>query len=476
MRRKANLLIVLFVMISGCASAQPSFLSAPPVESVEAIFEPDYRNGRVMAVEAAIAGAQAEYGVISKSAAEEIFRTASTAYAPLEVVEAEYGIVRHRMVALLNVWRRSLSPSAGDALHLGVTTVDVYDTVMVLQLLAASALMIEQMQALEQGLVCLAYEHRDTMMIGRTLGQHALPITFGAKASVWAAQNRRNINRLHETRERLLSSGVLKGAVGTYLGLGDRGMDIERGVSSRLGLAPPEPADWRAARDVFAEYAQVLALTARSNANIGGEVFRLQSTDIGEVRERLAATAVGSSTMPHKRNPNLSEALIHHGRTIAALSEIVLADVENMFERDNTSRPNDTLGDISIEAAKMLIDANRLIARLEVDPVRMRANMNLTDGMIMSQRVMLHLTETMGREEAETRVRLAAERSLTSGKGFRAELLADPVLSQELGGTLDALLDPLADLGLAIQQTEATRDWISEIRTERGEPPLRSCF
>ena len=243
-----------------------------------------------------------------------------------------------------------------------------------------------------------------------------------------------------------------------------------------MGLAPPEPADWRAARDVFAEYAQVLALTARSNANIGGEVFRLQSTDIGEVRERLAATAVGSSTMPHKRNPNLSEALIHHGRTIAALSEIVLADVENMFERDNTSRPNDTLGDISIEAAKMLIDANRLIARLEVDPVRMRANMNLTDGMIMSQRVMLHLTETMGREEAETRVRLAAERSLTSGKGFRAELLADPVLSQELGGTLDALLDPLADLGLAIQQTEATRDWISEIRTQRGEPPLRSCF
>ena len=314
------------------------------------------------------------------------------------------------------------------------------------------------------------------MMIGRTLGQHALPITFVAKASVWAAQNRRNINRLHETRERLLSSGVLKGAVGTYLWLGDRGMDIERGVSSRLGLAPPEPADWRAARDVFAEYAQVLALTARSNANIGGEVFRLQSTDIGEVRARLAATAVGSSTMPHKRNPNLSEALIHHGRTIAALSEIVLADVENMFERDNTSRPNDTLGDISIEAAKMLIDANRLIARLEVDPVRMRANMNLTDGMIMSQRLMLHLTETMGREEAETRVRLAAERSLTSGKGFRAELLADPVLSQELGGTLDALLDPLADLGLAIQQTEATRDWISEIRTQRGEPPLRSCF
>ena len=475
MKTCSSLVFVLAAAIAACASAQPVVQAPPFADSVEAVFDPDYRNGRVMAVEAAIAGAQAEYGVIAQSAADEILRTASTTYAPLADVEAEHDIVRHRMVALLNVWRRSLSQAAGDALHLGVTTVDVYDTVMVLQLLDASALMIEQMQTLEQELVCLAEAHRDTPMIGRTLGQHALPITFGAKVSVWAAQNRRNINRLHETRARLASSGVLKGAVGTYLGLGDEAMQIEQSVSARLGLAPPEPADWRAARDVFAEYAQVLALIARSNANMGGEVFRLQSTDIGEVKERLAATAVGSSTMPHKRNPNLSEALIHHGRTIAALAEIVLADVENVFERDNTSRPNEMLGDISIEAEQMLRDANRLVTRLEVDPARMRANINLTDGMIMSQRVMLHLSNTMSREEAETRVRLAAERSLSSGKNFRAELLADPVIGEELVGSIDALLDPLAELGLAAQQTDATREWIAAARKSRDEPPLASC-
>jgi adenylosuccinate lyase len=472
---RAALLIFLTYTLCACASAQPAIQATPPADTVEAVFEPDYRNARVMAVEAAIAAAQAEYGIIPQSAADEIARTASTAFAPLADVEAEYDVVRHRMVALLNVWRRSLSQTAGDGLHLGVTTVDVYDTVMVLQLLDASALMIEQMQALEQDLVCLAQANRDTPMIGRTLGQHALPITFGAKVSVWAAQNRRNIDRLHEARKRLASSGVLKGAVGTYLGLGDQGMEIEASVSARLGLAPPEPADWRAARDVFAEYAQVLALIARSNANIGGEVFRLQSTDIGEVQERRAGTVVGSSTMPHKRNPSLSEALIYHGRTIAALAEIVLADVENVFERDNTSRPNETLGQISIEAAQMLNDARRLVARLEVDPVRMRANIDLTDGMIMSQRVMLHLAESMSREDAETRVRLAAERSLTSGKGFRAELLSDPVIGQELSGTIDALLDPLADLGLAAEQTDATRDWIANVRASRGEPPLERC-
>lgn len=472
---RAALFIFLSVTFSINASAQPAIQAALPAETVEAVFEPNYRNARVMAVEAAIAGAQAEYGIISQSAADEIARTASVAYAPLADVEAEYDIVRHRMVALLNVWRRSLSQTAGDALHLGVTTVDVYDTVMVLQLLDASALIIGQMQALEQELVCLAQANRDTPMIGRTLGQHALPITFGAKVSVWAAQNRRNIDRLHETRRRLESSGVLKGAVGTYLGLGDQAMEIERSVSARLGLAPPEPADWRAARDVFAEYAQVLALIARSNANMGGEVFRLQSTDIGEVRERLSATSVGSSTMPHKRNPSLSEALIHHGRTIAAVAEIVLADVENVFERDNTSRPNATLGDISIEAAQMLNDSRRLVMRLEVDPLRMRANIDLTDGMIMSQRVMLYLAESMSREEAETRVRLAAERSLGSGKSFRAELLSDPLIARELDGKLDALLDPLADLGLAAKQTDATRDWIAHVRALRGEPPLAEC-
>ena len=123
----------------------------------------------------------------------------------------------------------------------------------------------------------------------------------------------------------------------------------------------------------------------------------------------------------------------------------------------------------------MLRDARRLMSRLEIDAARMRANIDRTDGMIMSQRVMLHLSESMSREDAETRIRLAAERSLSSGKGFRAELLIDPVIGPRLDGTLDALLDPLADLGLAGEQTDATRDWIARARASRGEPLLESC-
>lgn len=454
---------------SGCATAQTA-------RDIPAIFEPDHRNGLVMEIEAAIAGAQAELGIVPEAAAAEIARKADTRHAPLDEVAAEYDIVRHRMVALLNVWRRSMSPEAGDALHRGVTTVDIYDTVKVLQLLESTDLMIAEMRAIENGLACLAMEHRDTPMIGRTLGQHALPITFGKKVSVWLAQTRRNIDRLHEVRARLRSSGVLKGAVGSYIGLGEQGMEVERLVSQRLGLDAPEPADWRPARDVFAEYAQVLALIAKSNAGMGGEIYRLQMTDIGEVTERRPTRAVGSSTMPHKRNPSLSGALVYHGRTIPALAGLMLDDVEAIFERDNTSRPNTTLEEITIQGADMLGDARRLIGRLDVDAGRMRDNLDRTDGMIMSQRIVLFLSETMSREEAEQRVRMVASRSLETGQAFRVQLLEEPVIGPALEADIDRLLDPTTSLGLAARQVEATLDWVDTKRQTRGTTPLvRAC-
>ncbi|MCA8900447.1 MAG: hypothetical protein KDA53_04295 [Hyphomonas sp.] len=443
--------------------------------SAEDIFSKQNETALVMKVEAAIAAAQADYGVIPRAAADEIAEKADTAHATQEDLAAEYGIVRHRMVALLNVWRRSLSPEAGDALHHGVTTVDIYDTVMVLQLLDTIDVLLADMSAQEEAMLCLAAQYRDTPMMGRTLGQHALPITFGKKVSVWAAQNRRNMDRLYEVRARLRTSGLLKGAVGTHLGLGDHGAEIEKRVADYLGLDTPEPADWRPARDVFAEYAQVLALIAKSNAAIGGEVFRLQETDIGELAEVRTATAVGSSTMPQKVNPNLSEGLIYYGRTIPALAGVLLEDVESVFERDNTSRPNTTLADISIEAADMVADSAKLIGRLHVYPDRMRANMDATGGLIMSQRVVLFLGERMSREEAELRVRDIAAASLASGASFRDALLADELVGPRLNGHIDTLLDPATYLGLSAGQVDRTAAWIGQKRAERGEPVPAAC-
>ncbi len=452
----------------GCASAQPP-------QSMKVLFSPEGRNAKVMQIEAAIAIAQSESGVIPKEAADEISAKSDISYAPLDDVSAEYDRVRHRMVALLNVWRRSLSEEASDALHKGVTTVDVYDTVLVLQLLESIDIIENDLLVLEDNMLCLAHRHRETPMMGRTLGQHALPITFGKKVAVWAAQTRRNIERLSEVRARLKTSGTLKGAVGSHLGLGPDGVKVEMRVSEILKLDPPEPADWRPARDVFAEYAQVLALIAKSQAAVGGEIFRLQMTDVGELYEKRSSNAVGSSTMPHKRNPSLSEALIYQGRTIPALSDIILQDVESVFERDNTSRPNRTLEEISLETADMLNASTRLIDRLVVDVDRMRSNMDRTDGRIMSQRIMLHLGQKMSREEAEARLREISADSLISGQSFRQALLEDAILGPKLVNDIDDLLNPENALGLAATQVDRTRSWIAQKRSEAGQVELNAC-
>ena len=170
--------------------------SASSRQEIEEIFSVNARNQLVLDIEAAIAKAQAEEGVIPKPAAREIQKKAHTDYAPEADIDAEYDRVRHRMVALLNVWKRNLEADAADYVHYGVTTVDVYDTVKILQIDRTIDLLAADMRALELALIDLAIEQKDTPMIGRTLGQHALPISFGKKVSVWAAANRRNIERL----------------------------------------------------------------------------------------------------------------------------------------------------------------------------------------------------------------------------------------------------------------------------------------
>ncbi len=436
--------------------------NTPMPQDVEDIFAPEHRNELVMDVEAAIAQGQADYGYISQEAADEIALTASIRYAPLADVEEEYSRVRHRMVALLNVWRRSLSADAGNALHRGVTTVDVYDTVRILQLRQTIVLLRADLVEAEGRMIALAREHRDTPMIGRTLGQHALPITFGKKVAVWAAANRRNIERLEAVACRLGTLGVLRGAVGTHLGLGPDGPAIEAATADYLGLGPVTPADWHGMRDVFGEYASILAVMSRTHAHIGQEIFLMQMTDIGELYERRVSTAVSSSSMPHKINPSRSEQLMHAGREIPAFASILMDDVANYFERDNTSRPNSTLEDISLAAGEMTGDLNTLLDRLIIDPDRMRENLESTDGMVLAQRIVFAVEQELGKQVAEERVAQAARRALDDGIPFRDALLSDATLRTLIGEEIDELFDFNGYLGASAEQVDATIAWLEE--------------
>ncbi len=432
--------------------------------TIQSLFEANNRNQRVMDIEAAIAKAQAAHGVIPQSAADHIASMADVRYVPLGALAAEYKKTNHRMVALLNVWSRHLDADAANYLHYGVTTVDIYDTVRVLQVRDTVNLLIHDMRGIETALLSLAKENRDTVMIGRTIGQHALPITFGKKVSVWAAQNRRNIERLKDLQKRLDTRGPLKGAVGTHLGLGPKGIEIEKDVSKFLGLAEPDPADWHGSRDVFAEYGQVLALISKSYGAAAEEIFRLMTTDIGELSERQPQSNVGSSTMPHKRNPRMPERVIAHSRKIPRLAEILLDDVANSFERDNTSGPNRIVEEISLEAARMMSDTQKMISVIEVDKSRMLENLARTDGMVMAQRLMLFLSDHIDRTKAEEHVREAARTSLKNGVSFRQALLDDPLLAPHLESHLDDLLDPGGYLGLSAPQVDNTALYINRLR------------
>jgi adenylosuccinate lyase len=418
-----------------------------------------------MTVEAAMARAQAAHGAIPKLAADEITRKSDVKYVPRDELEKERAIVQHRMVALLNVWRRQLEPDARQFLHFGATTVDIYDTALALQLLRSTQLIIAHLRDLEELMIGLARSGKDAVMAGRTLGQHALPITFGKKVSTWIGENRRNIERIKTLRSELRRCAILKGAVGTYAGLGDRAMEIEATFAKELGLAQPYPDDWHGTRDVLASYAWTLSLISKSFARIGQEIFLLQMTDIGEAAEPRDPASVSSSSLAQKTNPSKSEALIHAGRVIPRMAEVILDDVVNIFERDNTSAPTAIIEDLSIRTEANLEAAKVLLSRLDINRGRMRDNLDRSKGLIMAQRIVFALGAQLGKEEADQRVHQIIQTTLQSGVDFRSALLNDPVVAKVLSASqIDVLLQPEGYTGLAEQQVDTVIRHAEEMR------------
>ena len=428
------------------------------------IYSYDNTNQIVMNIEAALARAQASQGIIPEWAAEEITKKAEVRYMPKTEVDAENEFVRHRLVSRLNVWKRSLDNGAEEYLHYGATTVDIFDTVLVLQIKASLGILIDDLIEIENLLLKLTKDNIETYMAGRTIGQHALPITFGKKTSTWLAENRRNIERLKAVEEKINRSVILKGAVGTYLGLGPKGIETELLMSQELGLGTPYIADWHGVRDVFAEYALTLALISKSFGRIGDELTLLQMTEIGETLENLGFKAIGSSTMPHKKNPRGPGNLVNFSRIIPRQSEIILDDMVNSFERDQP-RSDETLKDISITAELMTNTAIRLLNELEVNKDVMRKNLNITNGLILSQRVTYFLADIIGKDTAESMIHDIAMKAIAENISLLDAIKNDKIASKYFTDQdLKNLLDPETYIGLAIEQVEII---INQIESNR---------
>jgi len=451
-------------LLSFCIVSSSLFVFSE--DTVSDIFKPNYKNQLFMDVEVALAEAQSELEIIPLWAAKEISSKANIKYLSQKDIDEEHKLVRHTLVARLNVWKRSIDAEAAEYLHYGATTVDIWDTVLVLQIKDSIDLLIDDLLEIEDYLLTLTKDNLNTYMPGRTLGQHALPITFGKKTSTWLAENRRNIERLQHVQSKINRSGILKGAVGSYLGLGDMAIETESLMMQKLGLDEPSKDDWHGIRDVFAEYALTLAIISKSFGRIGNELTLLQMTEIGETEEYLGSKSVGSSTMPQKKNPRGPGDLIEYSRVIPRLSEVVLDDMINSFERDG-QKSDDELRLISIESEKMIDRAKPLLKELKVNKYKMRENLDITNGLILSQRLTFYLADKIGKDTANDLMHDVAKYALENNVSLEEAAITNKTIQENITKeTLSDILNPETYIGLAVDQAKLI---INEIESKREQ-------
>ncbi len=385
--------------------------------------ESKYRSW--LQVEVLAAEAWAELGVIPKEAAREIREKAD--FDPKRVAEIEEE-TRHDVIAFLTNVAEYVGPSAR-YLHWGLTSSDMLDTAMAIRMKQAMELILRDMDELLETIKARAFEHKDTVMIGRSHGIHAEPITFGLKLAIWYDEMQRHRRRLESAKE-TISYGKISGAVGTFAHVDPR---VEEYVCRHLGLKPAPASNQIIQRDRYAEVFCSLANLAGTTEKIATEIRHLQRTEVLEAEEYFRPGQKGSSAMPHKRNPILSENLCGLARLVRSYVMPALENIALWHERDisHSSVERVITPDAFIAADFMLGRLNGLLKRLVVYPDRMKKNLELLKGLIFSQQVLLILTQKgVSREDA---YRIVQRRAMEvwEGKGdFQSRLLEDEDLAK----------------------------------------------
>ena len=421
------------------------------------VFQEETRVQKLLDVEAALAWAHAEVGNISKDDAKKISAKASVKYVKLERIKAIEKDIKHDIASLV----RALSEQCGSSgayVHLGATSYDIVDTANALQLSDALNIIDTRLSALKGVLKQKAAIYKKTVMMGRTHGQHALPITLGFKFAVWGREVDRHIQRLTQCRERVLV-GKMSGAVGTQAGLGEHAELIQEMIMKKLGIRAAEISTQIVQRDRYSEFICNLAMVAASLDNIATEIRELARPEIGEVFESFETEKqVGSSTMPHKRNPETCERVCGLSRIVRSLTIPALENVTTWHERDLTqsSAERFLLPEACILTDYLLDLMKDVIANLRVDETRMMQNVGLTQGRCMSESVMMALSRKgINRQEAHELLRKLTVVSEADKKPFREVLLADRLVHETLTcEEIDAALNPENYLGTAAKQAE----------------------
>lgn len=401
---------------------------------LKALFDEQAKIQRWLRFEAALAQTQGELGIIPEEAAKAIAGKASLDTLDVAAIRADYAVSRNSVMPVLKALRQACGDDHGEYVHYGATTQDVIDTGEVLEIKEALRIVQRDLGEIEDHLLRLSREYRDTPMIGRTHSQQALPITLGAKTAVWLAEVDRHSERIESLNGRVLV-GQLGGAVGTMAALGDRAEEVKRYTLERLGLhSSPEP--WHTARDNVAEMCACLAMIATTAAKIANEIVLLGRTEIGELREPPAGRkTASSSTMPHKRNPVLCERIVVLATHTRALSSVVMDAVMHENERDPRSLWAEWLAvpQIAIYTGTALDYMKAILADLEIFPQRMLANLHLHKEMVASEWLLFRLGKKIGKMHAQEVLQAAIQRATEQGRPLTDVLRADA----ELGPLLE---------------------------------------
>ena len=402
---------------------------------LRALFDDVQRTRSWLEILATLAETQAEFGLIPAEAAQSVATTCRTVEldaAFFEEVREGFEATNHSTLGLIHALQRRCPGNSGEWLYYGATVQDITDTWTSLVIQRVREIVQRELKAIESNLSQLAAEHRDTVMAGRTHGQIGLPITFGFKSAIWASEVRRHRQRLLDLESRI-SFGQLGGGVGSLSSLGANALELQKSFMQRLGLNTPL-ISWTNARDSIAEWFNLLALIDSTGDKIGQEVYNLQRTEIAEVSEGFVAGTVGSITMPHKRNPEISEHLGTLARIIRHDASLISESLVHDHERDGRSWKAEwaVLAETSLAAGKLLALLRIMAGNLVIHTDRMQANLEATGGFVLSEAVMLALAERIGKQSAHALVYETAMNAHNSGRGLKEAILGNPRICAHL--------------------------------------------
>jgi 3-carboxy-cis,cis-muconate cycloisomerase len=386
------------------------------------IFSDTALVARYVEVEVALAKAEARVGVIPAAAADEIARRADASKLDVEMLRKETDLVGYPILPVVHQLVKQCG-GAGRYVHWGATTQDIMDTAVVLQMRDALTIVGDDIAALRGILVDLAKKHRDTAMAGRTHLQQALPVTFGYKAAIWLAMFDRHAARLEELKPRVLV-GQFAGAAGTLASLGDKGFAVQEALCDELKLGVPA-SSWHVARDGFAEVINFLALVTGTLGKIALDVMIMASTEFAEVYEPFVKGRGASSTMPQKRNPISSELMLAASKAVRQHAGLMLDAMVQDFERATGPWHAEwvAIPESFVLTAGALHQARFALGGLIVDAARMKANLDMSKGLIVAEAVMMQMAPHIGRQQAHDIV-YGACRVVNEQGGTLAQALA----------------------------------------------------